>query len=487
MRRLMARLRDPITFSQHFDLDRTRLDNLGIFDPILNVDTKFFIDPMLLDQAIDSSFAASARKYFNSYFEVVIKLIAGSKSRGDAPWRAAERKLQFPEVPFTCLGYGASTIRGSGGGAAQTSRLVQTASEIIALGVTDPDLFVAMALIEEGIGPDRISDMTTKIILPALVSYTEAACTKLGIEAKQMSFELSNGERFDGNLPLNPFDSRSGPVILVPRDVLRDLPIASDWESIGETASKNSALRTDINERIASLWAETTRRDKSKIREWALSNDASFRDLLDLLKNIPVEGYDFSADPAGEIFWRKLLTSFDSKDIARIERPDSWTREAILSIIDKIIENFRHLVEDRRLSEELYHNGKPRAEKAAQRLFFVVAHAFCKANNLDLTPEADTGNGPVDFKVSSGFVGRVLVEIKLSTNGKLVAGYTRQLDTYATAEEAAGAYYIIVDVGQMGGKLEKLFAEKNLLVMTNKQTRPIIVIDATRKPSASKL
>ncbi|GBU17768.1 MULTISPECIES: hypothetical protein [Methylobacterium] len=483
----MAKLRDPALFSQHFGIDPQRLADRGIFDPVLNGDTKLFIDPMLLDHAANRSFAADARQTFNGYFETVIKLIAGSKARGDVPWRAAERKLQFPEVPFTCLGYGASTIRGSGGGTVQTSTLVQTASEIIELGVTDPDLFVAMALIEEGIGPDRISDMTTKIILPVLIAHTQAICKALDLQTGQMTFTLSNGERFGGDLPRNPHDAGGGPVILVPRDVLRDLPVATDWDSVGDAASKNAALRTDLNERIAGVWAAKTRRDKATIRGWALSNDASFRDLLDLLKGIPATSYDFSADPAGEVFWSRLLSTFKNDGIQKIDKRQGWTREAILSVVDKIIENFRHLVEDRRLSEELYHEGKPRAEKAAQRLFFVVAHAFCKANDLDLTPEADTGNGPVDFKVSSGFTGRVLVEIKLSTNGKVVAGYTRQLDTYATAEEAAAAYYVVVDVGQMGGKLDKLYAERNVLVMAGKPVRPIIVIDAEQKPSASKL
>jgi hypothetical protein len=483
----MAKFRDPTLFSQHFGIDPQRLVEFGVFDPVLNGDTKLFIDPMLLDHAAEKTFSSDARQTFNGYFETVIKLIAGSKARGDVPWRAAERKLQFPEVPFTCLGYGASTIRGSGGGTVQTSTLVHTASEIIALGVTDPDLFVAMALIEEGIGPDRISDMTTKIILPVLIAYTEAVCRALNVSTKRITFGLSNGERFSGDLPRNPLDAGGGPVILVPRDVLRNLPVATDWDSVGDAASKNAALRTDLNERIAGVWAAKTRRDKAAIRGWALSNDASFHDLLDLLKGIPATSYDFNADPAGEVFWSRLLSTFRSDGIQRIERPQRWTRGEILSVVEKIIENFRHLVEDRRLSEELYHDGKPRAEKAAQRLFFVVAHAFCKANDLDLTPEADTGNGPVDFKVSSGFVGRVLVEIKLSTNGKVVAGYSRQLDAYATAEEAAAAYYVVVDVGQIGGKLEKLYVERNLLAMTGKPVRPIIIVDATRKPSASKL
>lgn len=68
-----------------------------------------------------------------------------------------------------------------------------------------------------------------------------------------------------------------------------------------------------------------------------------------------------------------------------------------------------------------------------------------------------------------------------------MAGYTRQLEAYATAEQAKLAYYLIVDVGQMGGRYEALLAEKNILAMEGKPVRPIVVVDASRKPSASKL
>lgn len=37
-------------------------------------------------------------------------------------------------------------------------------------------------------------------------------------------------------------------------------------------------------------------------------------------------------------------------------------------------------------------------EKAAQHLFFTMAYSYFKANNLDVTSEADAGNGPVDIK-----------------------------------------------------------------------------------------
>jgi len=81
----------------------------------------------------------------------------------------------------------------------------------------------------------------------------------------------------------------------------------------------------------------------------------------------------------------------------------------------------------------------------------------------------------------------VLVEIKLSTNGKLVAGYTRQLEAYKTAEETRRGYYVVVDVGKMGNKAKALLAIKNAATQRGETTSPIIFVDGSRRPSASKL
>ncbi|TAV12593.1 hypothetical protein ELI37_19850 [Rhizobium leguminosarum] len=483
----MSKFSDPALFSNHFNVNRDNMLAMNVFDPVLNVDTKLFIDPMLLENSSSRVFAQRSRALFTSHFETVIKFIVGSKTVQDAPWKAAQRLLQFPEIAYTCLGYGGATVRGAGGGPAQTATLIRTAGEIIDLGVSDPDLFIAMALIEDGIGPDRISDMTTKIVMPAIVEFTQDVCGRLGIGLTETTFRLANGEEFTESLPLNPYLGTNAPVFLLPKDILRDLPIATDWAGVSDAAAANFRLRASVNENIASIWTSKTKKDKEAIRAWAMQDDASFRELLDTLRGMPRRSYDLVADPAGEVFWARLIGSLDQNDIAKVDSPKIWDVTSVSQILEKIIETFRHLVEDRRLSEELYHDGKPRAEKAAQRLFFVVAHAFCKANDLDITPEADTGNGPVDFKISSGFSKRVLIEIKLSTNGKVVAGYLRQLDTYATAEEASLAYYVIIDVGGMGTKLKKLMFEKNRLAKTGKPTRPVIVVDAKRRLSASKL
>ena len=50
--------------------------------------------------------------------------------------------MEFPELKFTCLGYGGQSVSGSGSGAFTTDSVMQTAREIVDLGVDDPDLFV---------------------------------------------------------------------------------------------------------------------------------------------------------------------------------------------------------------------------------------------------------------------------------------------------------------------------------------------------------
>jgi hypothetical protein len=152
----------------------------------------------------------------------------------------------------------------------------------------------------------------------------------------------------------------------------------------------------------------------------------------------------------------------------------------------QIIKQFKILVEDKGLWKLMYHNDVPRPEHNSQRLFFAVADAYCKANNIDLSPEVDSGNGPVDFKLSHGHHAKVLVEIKLSKNQKLVAGYTKQLEAYKDAEETTKAVYLIVDVGQMGNKAKQLALEQSRQRKAQLPVSEMVFVDATRQLSASK-
>jgi hypothetical protein len=484
----LARIKNPVRFSSHFGVSEEVLTRLGALNPTLNADTKLFIDPFLIPDSRHPEIAEGGHQTYRQHFETVIKLLAASKSEGDVPWRNARRLMEFPEIKGPCLGYGAQSVSGSGSGAFTTVGVMQTAKAIVDLGIDDPDLFVAMGLFEEGIGPDRISDMATNVILPDLLKFNTRILAELEIPTKKITLTLKNGASYSAALPINPFERNTEtPIILVPTDILRDLPIASDWSDVADAASKNAALRHRVNKQIAEIWRRRTLKDKGTLRRWAMSNSDTFGLYLQLLRGAKPKPYDIEDDPLGELVWRRVAETIAEEQPFRLSNPQTPTVDGVAAIVKQIIEQFQFLIEKRRLSEDLYHGGNPRPEKAAQRLFFAVAHAYCKANNLDLTPEADTGNGPVDFKMSSGFEGRVLVEIKLSINSKVVAGFSKQLETYKESEETTRGFYIVIDVGAMGRKAEQLIATKNLITKSGRRTSEIVFVDGIRRPSASKL
>lgn len=484
----MARFSDPILFSEKFGIDPTELDRLGVLDPTLNVDTNLFIDPLLIEHSAHDEIRQGAKATYDEHFGKIIKLLLASKRVGDPAWKAAERLLRFPEVKGTCLGYGAESISGSGSGAEATANYISTAREIVTLGIADPDLFVAMALFEDGVGPDRISDMSTNVILPNLLEFNKRVLAELKIETQQHTIRLRNGNAYTANLPTNPCIEKKTPIILVPRDILRDLPMASDWDEVGDVAAENAAHRQQVSEQLGDIWQRKSRESKAELKTWAMKEGGNFEVLLDILHGAKPESYDFLTDPKGELTWRRLAGNL-IKSLRKTEITETkLDLQGVRRIVELIIEEFRFLIEDRRFSEELYSaDGSPRPERSAQRLFFAVAYAFCKAHDLDLTPEADTGNGPVDFKVASGFLGRVLVEIKLSTNNKVVSGYTKQLETYKTAEETQVGYYVVIDIGKMGEKGEKLLGLKNTAASKGEKSSEIVFINGSRKLSASKL
>lgn len=483
----MGKIRNPIRFSEYFKIDSSELEERGVLDPTLNADTKLFIDPLLLESSEHSEITNGARQTYEHHFGTIIKFLAKVKNPNDVAWKSAARLLSFPEIPWTCLGYGSSSVSGSGSGAEMTAQYIETARQIVELGIEDPDLFVAMALFESGVGPDRISDMTTNVILGDLLRFNQRILAEIEVPTRAMNLKLKNGNTYSANLAVNPFISGSDPVLLVPCDILRDLPIATDWSDVADAASKNTELRGRVNTQIAKMWRVKSRKDKDQIRQWALADKHSFETFMEMLRGAEAEAYNLHDDPLGEIFWRKIASALSEKEPLKIAAPAKMDLAGVKSVVNTIIEQFRFLIEDRRFSEELYHQGKPRPEIAAQRLFFAVAHSYCKANDLDLTPEAETGNGPVDFKVSAGFSGRAVVEIKLSRNPKLVDGYTKQLDAYKRAEETVAGFYIVLDVGNMGKKDERLIAAKNAASTKGEDTSPIFFIDGSRRSSASKL
>ncbi len=479
----MSKITQIHQFSDVFGINKKQLDQIGVLDPTLNIDTPLFIDPKLLQTSKHTKFAENSHRSYESYFAKIIKLLRVSSQMDDVAWRSAEKLLLFSEVKGTCLGYGTSSVRGSGIGAKYRDIIINTAKEIIELGICDPELFSVLALFEPGIGADRISDMTTNVILNDLLDFNEFILSRLSIQLAE--FNIIGRQVL---LPQNPYLGITGPVILVPNDILRRLPIAKDWDSIDTVVSANNLLRTRINKHVGEIWAVATRRDKVKLKSVVLSSKDAFEAVLNAIGFVEKIPYDLVSDPKGEVYWRKLSKIIAANYPLEFSKQNINSVDAADKIVSKIIKQFKFLIETRRISSELYDKEKkPRPESSAQKLFFVAAYSYCDANNLDITPEADTGNGPVDFKFSIGFNCRIIVEIKLSTNPKLVSGFTRQTQKYKEAEEAKKAYYLVINVGKMGKKDEALIREKNSLVKKVKELPEIVFIDGSPTKSASKL
>lgn len=476
----MAKITNPASLSNSYGISPKQLSDLGIVDVMLATDTLLFIDPMLLSESQHKEMNEGAHFHYEERFNLIVKLLSKVTNKNDACWKAAEKKFKFSEVSNTCLGYGTS-VNGSGFGPELIAATIDTAYQIVSLGVDDTDLFMVLALFEDGIGPDRISDMTTNIILDDLVDFTTRVNETLKLPTRE--YKINNQVY---NLIINNVTDDG--LILVPSDVVRDLPIASDWSDIGRVARENEKLREDLNSQVGGIWTTMTRKQKKTAKEAALKSKEAFETVLELIKMVSPEPYDFDKDRNGETFWTNVISYLNVEhpfDLSQFKNR-KLSIEEVDDIVNKILDQFKDLIENKGLWKELWsEEDKPRKEKAAQRLLFAVAYSYCVANDLDLSPEADSGNGPVDFKVSQGFKGKVVVEIKLSTNGSLVHGYEKQLEIYKRADDTEFGYFLLIDVGSLGKKYLRVQNLRSEFLAENKRASKIVYIDGNQKASAS--
>lgn len=475
----MPKATNPITFSECYGLDAQKVESFGVLDATLAIDTKLFVDPLLLEKSSHPEMLRAAATYKKRFLDI-IKLLSASKSEGDVPWRNALRIMDFHEVSATCLGYGAGGVDGSGFGKALIRRIARTGKNIVDLGIKDPDLFSLLALFEEDIGADRISDMTSSIIIDDLSEFTVRICKALGVPFDRHSI-LGRVKK----LPTNKALVKNRPLLLVPTDCLGKLPVATDRSEICDAADKNQSLRKQVNAHVGMIWEVKTKKDKARLKSQILSDSKAMTTLIAAYREVVATPYDIKDDPQGLTTWAKIAKAVSDENPIELKKPRA--KNEATNVVGKIISHFKFLVEDKGLWKSLYHSGKRLPERYSQSLFFAVAYSFCKANNLDVSPEVDTGTGLIDFKFSVGFSARIIVEIKLSTNSKVVEGYTRQIARYNKSEETSGGFYVVIDVGNMGKKDQLLVEEGNKARKKKVNPTTIMFVEALEQRSASKL
>lgn len=476
----MGKVINPILFSSYFGVDPTVLDKADLLDPFLNVDLELFIDPVLMSSSGNKLISTDGVKLFQDHFTKIIRLLAISKAENDVAWRGARQLLNLGEPPENGLGYGGSSRSGSSRPEEIQALILRTTKEIVELGVADPEMISLMGFLEEGVGPDTISDYTTRVIFPVLARITSEFCNGMGIETAPI-----NKDDVEIGLPVyQDAKGKKHPFLLVPRDIVRDLPIANDWSDVQEAAMKNAAIRERVSQLLAGIAQPTVTDMKAALKDAALTSAETFNHFINAVKS-SATSYDPKEDFLGYFTLRQLmlsdLSAFQVKSgVEVVDKP-----EAICRVVHEAIDLFRQHVEVGDLWRELWADGKPKKERAAQLIFQVVADAFCRANNIDMSPEVNMGGGPVDFKFSKGFEARVLVEIKRDS-GTVKHGYEVQLEHYKAAANTFFGIFVVIDYGKLGGKLDEIVAIRNSRIAAGQRASDIVVVDATPKTSASK-
>lgn len=459
------------------------------FDPILNIDTTLFIDPFLLydlENNIDEFHGSHSEiiAFFNCAFQLIAK--AGGNTESNS-WKRGIGLLRFPEASELCLGYTSKGTRGSGSGPGLASLIAEAIHEAIIAGVKEVHHFEEISILREGIGADRISDITANILRHRFARYTSRICQKYNIETTEWTHPHgifdSNQMRWIStkfNLPTNPFTN--GPILLSPKSFLRDLPTINPtgfWDYCFE--NENETLRAEYGADISG------RVDRETIIRFARKHPSIRKEYLTYIEESGAEPYDFTHDRLGHNSWYNPTKIYCEEHPLQFVYTDE---HSFISTIDTMVSQFENYIENQGGWKLLWNDdGTPRKEDAAQRVFLGIVMHYCRANNIDISSEANIGRGPVDFKVSQGHKFRALLELKKANNGKFWNGLYKQLPKYQQSEDIKNGYFVVVVFTE--NDLKKINDIHEHVKLVNKElpfTIKTIVIDGRKNPeSASKL
>ena len=467
-------------YSSYFKIDHAKFEKADVFDGLMEKDVLLHVDPMLLKNCKIQEFVGAYQKFLD-YFKDIVTLTEGMNNLAikERCFKEIWHKMQFPELVNTGLGYSSSDTKGNGISGKLAKQLANSCVEIIGAGVNDPAFFTLLPFIEDGIGADRISDMTIDILLEEFMTYTQRMAQELGIKSRSVTYRTVTYKV--------PYINNK-PYLLIPQELLAHLPIARDRDEIDEVYNYNREMRRKVCSAIGITMADFESMRKRERKKMILSRTSLLNELLTYCKNMEVLGYNFKSDD--------LLLYADLKMSDMVHQQplslDKYVKDSdvdVDGIAKEIILQYKKMIEDNHMYWLLYNDDhKFRDEKAAQLLFYMMAHFYCAANNIDLSRECDPGVGELDFKLSNGFAKKVLIEVKKASSSSLIAGFTTQLPAYENAERADRGYYLVLkDKTTVDKNIKKLQDTRLEMIHEGKACADIIIVDATEKPSASKL
>lgn len=274
-------------YSEIFKVSAEDLESLGVFNADVNVDSQLHIDPSLFRSCKILEFDG-AYDEFNEYFAKVFTGLVPYARNNPKVFNQLVSRLSFHEIANTCLGYSQSGTHGNGVGKTRAKQIAETIIEIYDLGINNPVVFEMMPFFEEGIGPDRISDMAAYLLIRRLIKYTQRVCDEL--EIPMMPIVRLNGKP----TKVPTYQHRS--YVFVPSEVLCDLPTASSYDDIDNVCHYNELFRRRICQAIGEKWTDFKYAPKSRVKQFLFDNPEWFKGFIDEYEHTQHQPYNFVSD-----------------------------------------------------------------------------------------------------------------------------------------------------------------------------------------------
>jgi hypothetical protein len=371
--------------------------------------------------------------------------------------------------------------------------MLEGAATTIQAGIQNLRHFEEIALFGEQIGPDRIGDMTCNVLKSDFICYTQDICRELGVPMIRIPVKHSdwdpNRRRWLNEvveLPLNPFATelarRPIAVLLTPKEFLRTFPSVDPMEFWDFAMSEEGEqLRMDLNYEIGQHV------DRGVIVRLARRHPSLLRRYLESLEEAPKEPYDIGEDPDF------IVQNYEApKEIAAyLQASTPGGFDSLDDFVEKLVRNFKECIEFANGWRLLWTEDRPRKEKDAQTMFWNSARMACAVFNVEITPEAETGRGPVDFKLTAnpnGASEKVLIELKYAKSSSFWVNAANQLPLYMKAQSCNRGYFIVLQFNDRECSDEFTSRARTLAEDVARQENidfRLVFVDARPKASAS--
>lgn len=285
-------------------------------------------------------------------------------------------------------------------------------------------------------------------------------------------------------------------------DNLHQLALYNFLRYVAEMADDDSFQETFVNNpeekrKVRTLW--------KSLDEDAFDGKITLREFTEYIQDMYVlidsifEDIDFITFP--EIICRAVAHNEDMpatliddyreilpKDILKHYQEIHNEENFRSKLFEDLAEVWARLAHDLKYTQtyKLLWRGKiPANENSAHHYLQTVLNEHFASQNVILDHEVDYGTGRADFRLVRDVWDKVLLEVKLGSNNNLSSGLTKQLVHYMDAERCEQAFYLIFCHTEeelvRAQKLAKTFSP------IPHKTIEIVVFDATKKTSASKL